>query len=307
MAQIVVFDEYGPPEVLRLVEVADPVPAEDQLRIRVRAAGVQPFDAAYRSGAFAQYRPALFPAQLGNEAAGVVDATGPSVMTFAVGDEVIGFLDSTGYADTIVLPATNAVGKPGTMPWAEAGVLSASGQTADTALDLLDVTAGDWLLVHAAAGGVGSFAVQLAAVRGARVIGTASPGNHAYLAGLGAVPVAYGPGLEDRVRALVPDGITAALDCVGGEANEVSARLLGSAARAVTLVDWDAEHRLGVRRVGTERSAARLLSLTRLYESGRLVVPLRTTFALADANLAHHEIETGHGRGKIALTVDDPS
>jgi len=303
MAKIVVFTEYGEPEVLHVVEVDDPAPADGEVRIRVRSAGVQPFDAAYRRGTFAQHKPAPFPAQLGNEAAGTVDAVGAGVTGFVVGDEVIAFVDSNGYADTLVTPATHAVGKPATMPWPEAGVLSASGQTADTALDALAVSTGDRLLIHAAAGGVGSFAVQLAVARGATVIGTASERNHPYLAELGATPVTYGPGLADRVSALAPDGITAALDCVGGEANEVSVKLLGSAERAVTLVDWDAEQRLGVRRVGTERSAARLASLVAHYETGRLVVPVWKQFALADAPLAHREIETGHVRGKIALVT----
>ncbi len=303
MARIVVFAEYGEPEVLHIVEIDDPTPADGEIRIRIKAAGVQPFDAAYRRGTFDQYKPATFPAQVGNEAAGVVDAVGPEVIGFAVGDEVIAFLDSTGYADTTIAPAANAVHKPATTPWPEAGVLSASGQTADTALDALGVATGDRLLVHAAAGGVGSFAVQLAVARGATVIGSASQRNHAYLEDLGAVPVAYGNGLADRVRALVPDGITAALDCIGGEANDVSVKLLGSPDRAVTLVDWEAEQRLGVRRVGTDRSAARLASLTAHYEAGRLVAPVWKQFPLADAHLAHHEIETGHVRGKIALVT----
>ncbi|MFI6604489.1 NADP-dependent oxidoreductase [Nonomuraea sp. NPDC050536] len=302
MARVVVFTEYGAPEVLHVVDVDDPWPVDTQIRVRVRAAGVQPFDAGYRSGAFAQYKQATFPAQLGNEVAGVVDAVGAAVTGFAVGDEVIAFVDAIGYADTVVVAATNAVQKPALMPWPEAGVLSASGQTADTALDALEVTAGDRLLIHAAAGGVGSFATQLAVARGATVIGTASERNHAYLTDLGAQPVTYGPGLADRVKELVPDGITAALDCVGGEANDVSVRLLGTPDRAVTLVDWQAEQRLGVRRVGTDRSAARLAGLVSLYEKG-LVVPIWKRFTLDEAPSAHREIETGHVRGKIVLVT----
>jgi enoyl reductase len=303
MAKIVVFTEYGEPEVLHVIEVDDPAPAGGEIRLRVRSAGVQPFDAGYRRGAFAKYKPAPVPAQVGNEAAGVIDALGAGVTGFAVGDEVIAFVDSIGYADTVVVPAEQAVRKPAAMPWPEAGVLSASGQTADTALDALGITAGDRLLIHAAAGGVGSFAVQLAVARGATVVGTASERNHRYLADLGARPVTYGPGLADRVSALSPDGITAALDCVGGEANDVSVKLLGSAERAITLVDWQAQQRLGVRRVGTDRSASRLASLAARYESGALIVPIWKQFALADAALAHREIETGHVRGKIALVT----
>jgi enoyl reductase len=303
MARVVVFAEYGEPGVLHSVEVDDPQPADNEMRIRVKAAGVQPFDASYRRGAFAQYKPAVFPARLGNEVAGVVDAIGRDVTEFAVGDQVIAFVDALGYADTIVAPATSAVHKPAAMTWSEAGVLSASGQTADTALDALGVTAGDRLLIHAAAGGVGSFATQLAAVRGATVIGTASKRNHTYLADLGALPVTYGPGLADRVKELVPDGITASLDCIGGEANDVSVRLLGTPDRAITLADWQAEQRLGVRRVGTDRSSARLAGLVSLYEKENLIVPIWREFTLDEASLAHREIETGHARGKIVLVT----
>jgi enoyl reductase len=303
MAKIVVFTEYGEPEVLQVVEVDDPVPADGEVRIRVEAAGVQPFDARYRRGDFAAYRPAPVPAQLGNEAAGVIDAVGSGVVKFGVGDEVIAFVDSVGYADTLVTPATHVVYKPAEMPWPEAGVLSASGQTADTALEALGVGVGDRLLIHAAAGGVGSFAVQLAVARGARVIGSASEHNHAYLADVGATPVSYGPGLAERVTDLAPDGITAALDCVGGEANEVSVKLLGSADRAITVVDWDAERRLGVRRIGTDRSANRLASIAAHYSAGTLTVSISKQFALAEAPAAHRLIETGHVRGKIALVT----
>ncbi|GAA0384928.1 oxidoreductase [Acrocarpospora corrugata] len=301
MARVVVFAEYGEPEVLRVVEVDDPHPGGDELRIRVKAAGVQPVDARYRRGDFSQYKPADFPARLGNEAAGVVDAIGRDVTGFAIGDEVIVFVDSIAYADTIVAPAANAAHKPAAMPWPEAGVLTASGQTADTALDALGVTTGDRVLIHAAAGGVGSYATQLAIARGATVIGTASERNHAYLTELGAIPVTYGPGLANRVRELAPDGITAAVDCIGGEANDVSVQLLGTPDRAITLVDW--QHAGGVRRVGTDRSATRLSGLCSLYEKGALTVPIWKQFTLDQAPLAHHEIETGHVRGKIALVV----
>src|SRR5688572_21867283 len=213
MANVVVFNEYGGPEVLQLVEVPDPVPGAGDVRIRVKAAGVQPFDCATRRGDYAAYNPLKFPVRLGNEVAGVVDEVGPGVTDLAAGDEVIAFLDMLGYADTVVVPAAQVGRKPAKMSWPEAGGLSASGQTAYTALDELHVGPADTLLVHAAAGGVGSLAVQLAVVRGARVIGTASERNHDYLRGLGAIPVTYGPGLADRVRAAAePGGVTAVLD-----------------------------------------------------------------------------------------------
>ncbi|MFI7211315.1 NADP-dependent oxidoreductase [Micromonospora maritima] len=304
MAKIVVFNEYGGPEVLHLVDVPDPEAGTGQVRIRVKAAGVQPFDCATRRGDFAAYNPLTFPVRLGNEVAGIVDQVGAGVTGFADGDEVIAYLDMQGYADTVVVPADQVGHKPAKMPWAEAGVLTASGQTAYTALDELRVGAQDTLLVHAAAGGVGSFAVQLAKARGAQVVGTASERNHDYLRSLGAVPVTYGPGLADRVRAAVPQGITCALDAIGGEALDVSLELLGSPERIVTIADWARSAQLGIRRIGTERSARKLDDLTRLWSEGKLVVEVAETVPLSRAAEAHRLVETGHVRGKVALVVD---
>ncbi|WP_018788119.1 NADP-dependent oxidoreductase [Micromonospora sp. CNB394] len=304
MAKIVVFNEYGGPEVLHLVEVPDPVAGPGQVRIRVKAAGVQPFDCATRRGDFAAYNPLTFPVRLGNEVAGVVDQVGEGVSGFVDGDEVIAFLTMEGYADTVVVPINQVGHKPAKMSWAEAGVLTASGQTAYTALDELRVGSGDTLLIHAAAGGVGSFAVQLAQARGARVIGTASERNHDYLRSLGATPVTYGPGLADRVREVASEGVDAALDAIGGEALDVSLELLGSTERIVTIADWTRSAQLGIRRVGTERSVQKLDDLTRLYTEGKLVVEVASTVPLGQAAEAHRQVETGHVRGKVALVVD---
>jgi len=209
-----------------------------------------------------------------------------------------------GYADTVVVPSDQAGRKPATMPWEEAGVLSASGQTAWTALDELAVGPGDTLLIHAAAGGVGSFAVQVARARGATVIGTASERNHDYLRSLGATPVTYGPGLADRVRAVAVDGVDAALDAVGGEALDVSLDLIGSTDRIVTIADWANSARLGIRRVGTDRSLDKLAGLASLYQDGCLKVEVSKVFPLGKASDAHREVETGHVRGKVALMVE---
>lgn len=304
MAKIVVFDEFGGPEVLRLVEVPDPVPGTGQVLIRVRSAGVQPVDCATRRGEFAKYRPLPFPIRLGNEVAGVVERVGDGVTDFAAGDEVIAFLTLEGYADAVVVAADQVGRKPEKMSWAEAGVLTASGQTAYTALDELGVGPRDTLLIHAAAGGVGSFAVQLAVARGARVVGTASERNHEYLLSLGAVPVTYGPGLADRVRAAAPQGVTCVLDAIGGDALDASVELLGGTERIVTIADWARSAELGIRRIGTQRSVAKLDELTRLWSAGQLRVEVAETVPLSRAADAHRLVETGHVRGKVALVVD---
>ncbi|MBA3799684.1 MAG: NADP-dependent oxidoreductase, partial [Geodermatophilaceae bacterium] len=200
----VAFSEYGDPSVLRLMDFPEPHARAGQVRVRMRAAGVQPFDCAFRRGDLRGFMPATFPQVLGNDFAGIVDEVGDGVSGVQIGDEVLGYCTLAAHAELIVVDAGAVVPRPRTMPWEVAGGLSASGQTALNALRDLGVSAGETLLVHAAAGGVGTVAVQLAREWGATVIGTASPGNHSWLGSLGITPVTYGPGLVDRVRALAP-------------------------------------------------------------------------------------------------------
>jgi enoyl reductase len=214
----VVFATHGGPDVLHTIEGAVPHPGPGQVRVCMRAAGVQPFDCAFRRGDLRGFLPATFPQTLGNDFAGVVDAVGDGVTDLAAGDHVVGYCTLTAHAELIVVDADQLVRRPATLPWEVAGGLSASGQTAYNALHDLGVRAGDTLLVHAAAGGVGTIAVQLAREWGVTVIGTASEPNHDYLRSLGTQPVAYGPGLVDRVRDLAPHGVDVALDCIGGQA-----------------------------------------------------------------------------------------
>jgi enoyl reductase len=301
MSRALAFAEYGPPEVLRVIDVSPPTPGPGQVRVRVRAAGIQPFDCLFRSGAARQWVPAAFPQRIGNEFAGVVDAAGEGA-PFAVGAEVLGWAMLGATAEHVVVPATDVVAKPAAMPWPEAGALSASGQTASTAIERLRVASGDTLLVHAAAGGVGSFAVQIARARGARVLGTASERNHDYLRGLGATPVTYGDGLVERVRSAAPGGIDAALVAVGTEeALRASLELVRDRARVGTVAFQPLADKLGIARIGTDRSAARLGELTRLHAAGALRVHVEATYGLEQAAEAHRRMETGHVRGKIAF------
>lgn len=299
----IVYDRFGGPEVLHLVEVDDPIPDPGEVQIRVRTAGVNPVDAKQRRGDFAAVVPAHFPQRLGNEYAGVVTALGSGVTGFAIGDEVFGSATGQCYAGAVVVDAAEVVGKPPEIPWEVAGTLPAVGQTAYTALDALDVRRGDTLLVHAAAGGVGTVAVQLARQRGATVIGTASQANHEYLRGLGVTPVAYDAGLAERVTGLAPHGVDAALDLVGGDAITVSLRLVADPHRIATTVDAEAARTYGIQRVG-RRSTAALRELAVLYTDGGLTLPIDATYPLADAARSHEHLETGHVRGKIALLVD---
>jgi enoyl reductase len=304
VSRVVVFDAYGGPEVLRVVEVEPAWPAPGQVRVRVRAAGVQPFDALFRSGAAHPWVPARFPQRLGNELAGVVDAVGDGVEDWRFGQEVLGWAMLSSYAEHVVVGAGDIVAKPASMSWVDAGVLSASGQTAATAVALLGVGKDDTVLVHAAAGGVGTFAVQIARARGATVIGTASPRNHASLRELGAIPVTYGDGLVARVRAATPDGVNAALDASGTVAAlHASLELVGDRNRIGTVAFQPAADQLGVRRLSTERSVTRLTELTELYTAGHLRVFVQQEYPLEGAAEAHQSIETGHVRGKLVLVV----
>lgn len=294
----------GPPSVLQAMEFEDPKPNRGQVRVRVKAAGIQPFDLAIRSSGWAP--PGLevrYPQILGNEFAGIIDQVGDEVTDFAIGDEVVGWTLLACYAEYVVVNVNQMVHKPKNMPWEEAGAITASGQTAHTALTELGVTKGDTVLIHAAAGGVGTIAVQLAREWGATVIGTASKNNHDYLRALGAIPVIYGDGLVDRVRALVPGGVDAAFDAAGDEALSASLEIVQNKDRIGTIVAFELAEKLGVRTIRSQRSVDRLSELTKLYEQGKLQIHVRKTFPLHQAADAHREIESGHGRGKVVLTI----
>jgi NADPH2:quinone reductase len=313
MASVVIATGFGGPEVLSVASQPTAEPGPGQARIEVRAAGVNPFDAKSYSGAFGA-DPARLPLRLGSEAAGVVTAAGPDAVgpagPITAGLEVIAFRAPGAYATDLVLPAEALVPKPAALDWAQAAGLMVTGTTAWHALTAADVHEGDTVLIHGAAGGVGVMAVQLAAARGARVVATASPARHDFLRGLGAVPVAYGAGLADRVRAAAPGGIDAALDLAGtDEAIDVSLGLVADRARIATIAAFARGVEAGIKVLGNGpgadpgtkiRDGARL-ELTRLSGDGTLRVFVTQTFPLADAAAAHRVIMSGHVTGKIAL------
>ncbi|MGW4792125.1 NADP-dependent oxidoreductase [Nonomuraea sp. NPDC004297] len=298
------FAEPGGPEVLKVMELPAPQAGPGQVRVRVRAAGVQPFDVAVRTGWLPPYMDETdYPRIPGNEFAGVVDQVGADVTGIAPGTDVLGFTALNSYAEYVVVPAANVTAKPSAVPWEVAGGLTAGVQTAELAIDGMGLTDGETLLVHAAAGSVGTAAVQIARRRGATVIGTAREVNHDYLRRLGAIPVVYGEGLADRVRALAPDGVHAALDGAGGDALEVSIELVPDRARVVTLVEHAAAERLGASVVQGQRSAERLGRYARLYAEGAFTWPVRRAYRLEEAADAHREVEGRHGQGKVVITI----
>jgi NADPH:quinone reductase-like Zn-dependent oxidoreductase len=298
-----VFDRFGPPSVLRVADLPDPVPGPGQIRVRVRAAGVQPFDVAFRQGLLARDR-ASFPQQVGQEYAGVVDAVGPAPeTTWTVGDAVLGSTMLNGQASAVVVPTLDAVRKPAHLDFPTAAGLVAAAQTASGALRELGVRAGDVLLVHAAAGSVGTLAVQLARLAGATVIGTASPANHDYLRGIGAIPVAYGESLPHSVRLVAKRLPTVVLDAAGGEAIAQSVALGVPPERIGTIVDDRAAAEHGARVVRAPRDPLRLAEVAELAARGVLSMPVRA-YPLSDVAAAHAAVESRHGRGKVVLIVE---
>ncbi|TMR03114.1 NADP-dependent oxidoreductase [Actinomadura soli] len=297
------FTEPGGPEVLTILDVPVPAAGPGEVRVRVRTAGVQPYDLAVREGWSPPGTPEGFPRVPGNEFAGAVDQVGDGVTVVEVGDEVIGNCRLNAYAEYVVVPAAALAAKPASMPWDVAGGFPAAVMTPHIALEEMAVGPGDTLLVHAAAGAVGTVAVQLGRIAGATVIGTASEGNHEYLRSLGAIPVAYGDGLEERVRAAAPDGVDAALDGAGGDALAVSLKLVKDKDRIITMVEHGRAAELGVRITPDKRSASRVAEAARFYDEGRLKIHVRGVFPLERAADAHREVATGHGRGKVVLTV----
>jgi NADPH:quinone reductase len=274
---------------------------------------VNPVDYKAYSGAFGT-DPSRLPIRLGSEAAGVVIAAGPDAIGPAgpviAGQEVIAFRAPGAYASELVVPAKSLVPKPAVLDWAEAAGLMLTGATAWHALAATAVGQGDTVLVHGAAGGVGLMAVQLAAARGATVVATSSPSRHDFLRGLGAVPIAYGSGLEQRVRGAAPGGVDAALDLIGtDEAMDVSLAMVADRARIVTIAGFARGFAEGIKVLGgapgadpgTEIRDAARLELARMAQDGALRVFVDQAFPLADVAAAHHTIMGGHVRGKIAL------
>ncbi|MEU9806309.1 NADP-dependent oxidoreductase [Mycobacterium sp. NPDC050853] len=303
---VVVATAYGAPDVLELREAPIDGPAEGQVLVDVKAAGVNPIDWKLYSGAFGT-DPSALPMRLGLEVSGTVAAVGPGVDGLQPGDEVIAAGQIGGYAAQIIASADEVFRKPANLSFAEAAGFLLTGQTAVHLLEATNVTEGDTVLIHGAAGGVGLLAIQLAKARGAKVIATASPARHEQLRGYGAIPVEYGPGLLERVTAIGP--VDVALDLVGtDEAADVSLALVSDKDRIATIAGFARAATDGFKALGgvgpdagTEIRLAARPELIRLAGNGELDVTIDRTFPLAEARQAHEYVQTGHARGKILL------
>ncbi|WP_020494655.1 NADP-dependent oxidoreductase [Sciscionella marina] len=293
------FSRFGGPEVLELTDLPAPHPGPGQVRIAVHAAGVNPLDWKLRTGLMG----GELPQTLGYEAAGVVDELGAGVTDVAVGDRVFG-LSGEGPAQAEFAVLSHYAPIPAAIEFPSAAALPSAVETATRTLDQLGVAGGTTLLINGASGSVGSAAVQLAVLRGARVIGTASPANHEYIRSLGAEPIAYGEGLLERVRALAPDGVGAALDAAGGGVLPELIELSGGADRVLTIADFPGAQEHGVRfSTGeTGRAFHALTEVAALIESERFIpFPVARTFPLTEVAEAHRFGENGHPRGKLVL------
>ncbi|SNS67163.1 NADP-dependent oxidoreductase [Rhodococcoides kyotonense] len=311
MTRVAVATAFGGPDVVRIVDEALAKPAAGQVLVEVKAIGVNPIDYKVYSGAFGTDASTL-PRHLGSEASGVVlavgnTATGPAG-PISVGDEVIVSGAQGVYAEKVLVPADAVLPKPAELDWeTAAGLLVVAGTSYDT-LEVAHVGKGDTVLVHGAAGGVGSIVVQQAIARGARVIGTARAVNHDALREYGAEPVEYGDGLLDRVKELAPEGIDAAIDTVGtDEAVDVSLALVSDVSRIVTIAAFERAGKEGFPSVGgsnpesAERRKKARLDLIDSAARGDFSVPIAKTFRLDEAGKAHEELQSQHPRGKFVL------
>ncbi|MFE1773599.1 NADP-dependent oxidoreductase [Streptomyces sp. NPDC059008] len=300
-------NSYGGPEVLAYSDLPDPKVAPDSVLIRVRAAGVNPVDWKIVAGYLDPIMNSHFPLIPGWDVAGVVEAVGADATEYAVGDEVIGYVRKDEvqhgtFAELVAAPVRTLAPKPAALDWRQAAGLPLAGLTAYQSIKRVGTKAGETALVHAAAGGVGSLAVQILVAQGTRVIGTASESNHDFLRSLGAEPVTYGDGLADRVRALAPEGVDVALDFVGGGVVDVSQELLKDRGRVVSVADGEVTAK-GGHMVWVRPNADDLAALGALADSGKLTVPVDAVFPLSEAAEAFRRSMAGRSRGKIVLEV----
>lgn len=300
----IVFDRFGSSDVLHETDIEIPQPGPGQVRVRIKAVGVNPVDGKIRSGSMEAIFPTTLPAVPGGEIAGIVDAVGEGVDVLKAGDEVLGWSDTGSYAEYALAPAAVLAPKPAALDWTAAVTLPVASDGAERVLDLLDVKAGETLLIHGASGALGTIAVQLAVARGARVIGTAGPANQEYVTSLGATALVYGENLVERVRALAPEGVDAVFDAAGKGALEDSITLRGGTDRIVTTADFRAAELGIVFAEGPQRrSATRLAELAQLAAEGDLVTTIGAAYPLGEAAEAQRVSDAGHGRGKLVLTV----
>jgi len=306
MSRAVIYETYGGPEVLEVREVAEPHAGPGEVRVRVRAAGLNAMDGMFSANpAMARQFGLALPSGFGYDFAGVIDEAGENAEGFAAGERVYGGAMGRAVADFVVVktPASALWRTPDGIGDDVASLIPVAGRAAAAALTAAGLRSGDTVLVGGASGGTGVFAVQLARLAGASVIGTASPGTFEFVRQLGAVPVAYGPGLADRVRALAPGGLTAAVDLFGTEAAE-AALALGVPPERIATIAAGPNPPGGVRpAVGGAATTADMERITAAILAGQLTVPIAAAFPIEKIREAVTLQNGRHVHGKIVITL----
>jgi NADPH2:quinone reductase len=304
MAKAVRFDRYGGSDVLYVADVDIPSPAAGEVVVAVKAAGINPGEASIREGRLAAVFPATFPSGEGSDLAGVVHLLGDGVTEFSVGDEVMGWSwQRSSQAQYASVPTSQLIAKPAALSWPVAGSLYVAGVTAYAAVRAVSVAPGETVVVSAAAGGVGTLAVQLLRVKEAHVIGIASEPHHDWLRAHGVTPVSYGDDLKERIVALASDGIDAFIDLFGPEYVKLAVELGVPRERIETIIAFDAAKEYGTKSAGSgDASTTEVLAeMAALVASGQIEVPIAATYPLDKVKDAYDELEQRHTRGKIVL------
>jgi NADPH2:quinone reductase len=298
------FDRYGDRDVLYIADVDTPQPAPGEVLVEVRAAAINPGEASIRKGLLDERFPSTFPSGEGTDLAGVVSSVGEGVTDFSPGDEVLGWSwNRSSHAEYVTVPVEQLVPKPPGLSWEVAGSLNVAGATAWAAVAAVKAQPGETVGVSAAAGGVGSIAVQLLRLRGSSVIGIASAANHDWLRGHGVIPVEYGDGLEARIRAAAPDGVAAFVDTYGPEYVDLALALGVPPDRIDTVTAFERAAEVGAKTDGSMVGSTRevMAKLAALVVSAELEIPIAATYPLDRVQDAFAELEQGHTRGKIVL------
>jgi NADPH:quinone reductase-like Zn-dependent oxidoreductase len=304
MPKAVRFKQYGGIEVLEVVEVPRPAPGPGQVLVEVKAAGINPGESSVRKGLFEKMWPATFPSGEGSDLAGVIVELGKGVDSFRRGDEVVGFTDArASHAELVLVEVKNLVHKPANVSWEVAGSLFVAGTTAYAAVRAVSAGAGDTVVVSGAAGGVGSIAVQLARNAGAKVIGLASEARREWLASHGVIPVTYGDGVADRVRAASGGRVDAFVDTFGADYVELALELAIKPDRIDTIINFAAVQKHGVKAEGSfaAANAGVLAELVQQVAAGKLDIPIARVYPLAEVQAAFRDLEQRHTLGKIVL------
>jgi NADPH2:quinone reductase len=298
------FDHYGDRSVLYVTDVPIPTPEVGEVVVEVKAAAINPGEAAIRSGALAERFPTTFPSGEGSDLAGIVSAVGDGVDDFVIDDHVLGFsFRRSSHATYVSVPTSQLIHKPVKLSWEVAGSLYVVGCTAYAAVRAVDPGEGETVAVAAAAGGVGTVVVQLLALRGSHVLGIASQTNADWLRSHGAVPVSYGDGLAERLREAAAGRIDAFIDLFGPEYLDVAVDIGVPRDRIETIASFEKAQELGVKAEGsgTASTPEILTEMANLVASGAIEIPIAATYPLDRVADAFAELEQRHTRGKIVL------